>query len=232
MKIAIMQPYFFPYIGYFSLVSAVDKFVFYDDVDFIKNGWINRNRLFLSGDVRYITIPLMGAGSNIKINEVRMQPKSFWKRKFLASIEQSYSKAPNFKLTFDLIVDVLDSEDEKISPLAKNSIKKISESLSLGAEFIETSCFYDNNNLSGRDRVLDICRLEGASEYVNLPGGAGLYQKDQFSKHNLELEFIENKFKPYSQMKSEFTPGLSIIDVLMFNGFDEAREIIVGGSND
>ena len=73
MKLAIMQPYLFPYLGYFQLIAAVDKFVFYDDVNFIKNGWINRNRLLISGKVNYITIPLSGASSFLKINQVLVQ---------------------------------------------------------------------------------------------------------------------------------------------------------------
>lgn len=97
MKLAIMQPYFFPYVGYFKLIGSVDKFVFYDDVDFIKNGWINRNRIFVSGKVGYMTIPLLGASSNQKICDVQTQKKSLWVRKLTEAVKQNYSKAQTSK---------------------------------------------------------------------------------------------------------------------------------------
>lgn len=226
MKLAIMQPYFFPYAGYYNLVASSDKFIFYDDVNFIKNGWINRNRLFLSGDIRYITIPLAGASSNLKINEIKIQPKDKWQRKFLEAIKQGYCKAPNYKQTFDLIFEVIDSENEYISNIAKNSIIKTADRLSLDTNFITSSAIYKNQDLNGKDRVIDICLKESATKYINLPGGKTLYNVDDFSEKNITLEFVEPVLHEYTQFTKTFTPGLSILDMLMFNSFEDAKLLI------
>jgi hypothetical protein len=228
MKLAIMQPYFFPYVGYFNLVAAVDKFVFYDDVNFIKNGWINRNRLFISGDVRYITVPLSGASSNIKIKDVKMQDKIIWQKKLLTSIEQSYAKAPNFSATFELVNEIIDSDEISVAKLAKNSVIKIAEKLCLNTNFVWESGSYQNEHLSSSERVIDICKLEDAKEYINLPGGRELYQSEQFEQHGILLKFIDPKLTSYNQFKREFMSGLSIIDILMFNNFSDARKIVIG----
>lgn len=227
MKLAIMQPYLFPYAGYFSLLCSVDRFVFYDDVDFIKSGWINRNRLYLSGDVRYFTIPLSGASSNLKINEVKCQPKRVWERKLLASIEQSYSKAPNFKSTYDLIRDVISIDSDYIADFAKNSIEKISERFEIDTCFVASSSIYENIELSGVGRVLDICLKERAQKYINAPGGRSLYAKEIFQNKGIELLFSTSGLKPYRQFDREFIPGLSIIDMMMFNDFDRCKELIL-----
>lgn len=232
MKLAIMQPYLFPYVGYFGLVGSVDKFVFYDDVNFIKNGWINRNRLFLSGDVRYFTIPLAGASSNLKINEVKIQAKNIWQRKLIETIRQAYSKAPYLKQTLDLIGDILNIESENISDFAKRSVVKTTERLSLGTTFVESSSFYNNQSLSGAARVVDICLRENACEYLNLPGGKELYSDDYFANKNIRIEFVEPNLRQYPQFDREFVPGLSVIDVLMFNSFDVSKEIIIGAGHE
>lgn len=231
MKLAVMQPYFFPYAGYFKLIAEVDKFVFLDDVNYIKSGWINRNRLFLAGDVRYITVPLVGASTNLKINQISIQSRELWLYKLLDSVRQSYSKAPNFTSAFDLLRAVLLSggENNKVSDIARRSILEVSERLNFNVSFIKTSAIYENATLKGSDRVIDICLREKASKYYNLSGGRDLYKEDDFAKYNLQLEFVESNLSSYHQSSREFIPGLSILDVLMFNSFDDARRIIIDG---
>lgn len=226
MKLAIMQPYFFPYAGYFNLISKVDKFVFYDDVNFIKGGWINRNRLFLSGDVRYFTVPLSGASPNQKIMDVKIQPKSTWERKLLEGIKQSYSKAPNFNMTYDLIRDVINNEDDRVSQFAKRSIKKTSERLGLQVAFVDSSSDYSNSYLSGVERVLDICVKNGAEIYVNLSGGKDLYCENVFLEQDIKLVFSSPALVPYKQFGRSFQAGLSILDMMMFNDFETCRELV------
>jgi hypothetical protein len=228
MKLAIMQPYFFPYIGYFQLVAAVDRFVFYDDVNFIKNGWINRNRLYLGGAVRYITVPLSGASPFLKINQVDIQEGEGWRRKLLESVRHSYSKAPYFAEVNALLSDVLLSQSQKISDMAKQSVIDVSNYLGLQTEFIHSSTGYQNQSLSGAARVLDICAHEQAREYHNPPGGRELYSEEEFAKQGLKLSFIEPKLPSYKQFSDEFQPGLSILDVLMFNSPETARSMVQG----
>ena len=230
MKLAIMQPYFFPYAGYYKLVSEVEKFVVLDDVNYINRGWINRNRLFLAGEVRYVTVPLVGASQNLRINDISVQPKEVWHSKLLDSIRQSYSKAPNFINTFELIRHVLAAggPEDKISDVSRRSVVEASKCLGLDTHFIETSSIYENARLKGPDRIVDICLRASATEYFNLPGGEGLYEKDFFYESGLELKFISPNLVPYSQFDREFIPGLSIIDVLMFNSFEDSRSIVLG----
>lgn len=232
MKLAIMQPYFFPYVGYFNLIGSVDKFVFYTDVNFIKGGWINRNRLFLSGDVKYFTIPLSGSSPNLKIEDICTQPKMLWEKKMLESIKQSYSKAPNFKSTFDLIKDVIDTDSTHVSTFAINSVIKCSDRLGFSTKFVASSSVYNNEHLIGVERVLDICRQEQADEYINLPGGRELYNSDLFVGKGVGLDFISSNFANYSQFDRPFVAGLSIIDMMMFNSFDECRALICQVSDD
>lgn len=228
MKLAIMQPYLFPYAGYFSLIGQVDKFVFYDDVNFIKGGWINRNRLLISGDVRYFTVPLSGASPHLKINEVKVQARALWERKLLAGIEQSYSKAPNFEKAFDCVREVLGvGEFDSIAQLAKRSVRISAERIGLPVEFVESSTIYENQYLSASNRVMDICLKEGADVYVNQPGGRSLYDDLEFSSKGISLKFNDSPLRVYKQFSDQFIPGLSVLDMMMFNTFEECRSLIL-----
>ncbi|MDM1348441.1 WbqC family protein [Myroides marinus] len=222
MKIAIMQPYFMPYIGYFQLVRAVDKFVFYDDVNYIKQGWINRNNVLIQGNASLFTIPLEKASSFSKINEVMLHSTLYsnWRTKFLRSIEQSYKKAPFFAEVYSLVNIILNKETASIGVLAKESVIEVSKYLELSTEFVYSSTCYNNDNLSGKERVLAICKEEMASVYINPIGGQELYDKAKFLEKGFELFFIKSNKIEYKQFKEEFVPWLSIIDILMFNSKD------------
>ena len=221
MKLALMQPYLFPYIGYFQLVSKVDRFVFYDDVNYIKNGWINRNRLGLNGEPRYFTVPLNNASPFQKICDVVIVPPAIWRRKLYESIRHSYSRAPHFAAVSTLVQRVFDMDTCHIGQLAKTSVRKVAEYLDLATEFIDSSEPYDNSDLSGTKRVLDICIREQATAYYNVPGGRALYESASFAEHGVQLRFVEPLPFEYAQGGPGFLPSLSIIDVLMYN--DPAR---------
>jgi WbqC-like protein family len=217
MKLGIMQPYVFPYIGYFQLVHAVDRFVIYDDVNFIKQGWINRNRILIAGQPRYFTVPLANASSYTSIREIQVC-RHDWRSKLLKSVEHAYKRSPFFSETFPLIESVLLEEESFISKLAFNSILKIAAHLDISTEFVTTSTHYNNAHLKAQERVLDICRMESASHYINPIGGIGLYSKQAFLERGIDLQFIKPKQLKYPQFKNDFVPWLSIIDILMFNG--------------
>ncbi|MCA1854617.1 WbqC family protein [Massilia oculi] len=229
MKLAIMQPYFFPYLGYFQLIASVDKFVFYDDVNFIKNGWINRNRLYLAGATRYITVPLAGASPFLKINEIQVQQGEGWRRKIAESVRHSYSRAPYFAEVGELLHRVLFSSETKIGDTAKASITEVCAYLDLAPEFVASSTVYGNAQLTGAERVLDICAQEGARHYYNPPGGRELYNDEEFNARDIGLHFIHPELKPYPQFAEQFEPGLSIIDVLMFNDRETVKAMIQTG---
>ncbi|MEA5457477.1 WbqC family protein [Arcicella sp. LKC2W] len=228
MKLAIMQPYIFPYIGYFQLINAVDKFVIYDDVNFINRGWINRNRILVNGKDSLFTIPLKDASQNKLINEIDINWDAAWKNKFLKTIEQSYKKAPFYKEGLEIIEKTLNIEDLNTSNVIFNNLKVICEYLDITTELIPSSAIYQNTDLKAQERILDICLQEKANHYINPIGGLELYDKSYFESKDLKLNFIKAKPIFYPQFKNEFVPWLSMIDVLMFN----SKETIQGFLNE
>lgn len=217
MRLAIMQPYIFPYIGYFQLVNSVDHFVFYDDVTFIKQGWINRNNILLNGRAHLFTIPLQNASSYQLIQDTKISTVSNWSSKFLKTIEQAYKKAPQYLDVFPLIEKTLNREYESIGDLAKMSIRNVSDYLGIKTVFTDTSKIYQNNELSAQNRVLDICQKLKTDNYINPIGGQELYSKEVFKENAIDLFFIKSKPIAYQQYDNEFVPYLSIIDLMMFN---------------
>lgn len=216
MKLAIMQPYFFPYLGYFQLIYAADKFVFYDDVNFIKNGWINRNRFQLGGKARYFTVPLSAASPFSEIKDTHFDNRDLrWKRKVLGSFRVAYKNAPYASVGLEMIERALSSETESIGTLARQSVMSIVQYLDLKCEMVRSSHIYANDHLKGQTRVLDICRRECANIYINSIGGRELYAEDVFRGAGIELLFLSGKLPAYYQGPWPFVPGLSILDVIM-----------------
>jgi hypothetical protein len=228
MRIGVMQPYLFPYIGYFQLISAVDKFIIYDDVYYIKQGWINRNRILVNNKPVYFSVPLKNASSYALIKETKVCTEMFngWKDKFLRTLEQSYKKTPFYNETTALVEKVLQSHVESIAALAFKSICYVAEYLEIKTTIIETSAVFENSHLKSQERIIDICMQEKASQYINAAGGIDLYQKEDFEKNNIALNFIQPKLAPYKQFNNAFISGLSIIDVLMFNPKEKVRQFL------
>jgi len=224
MRIAVMQPYFFPYIGYFQLVNLVDKFVFYDDVNFIKNGWINRNRIIINQKASYFTIQLKNASSFKKINEIEFTDK---RHKLLKTLEMAYKKAPYYNSVMPMVEDVLKYETNKISNLAIYSVIKTSNYLGFNTDFdISSKSYAETQGLNKAERLIEICNQNKINNYVNAIGGKELYAKDTFKKSNVNLLFIKSKINEYKQFNNEFIPGLSIIDILMFNSIEETNKML------
>jgi WbqC-like protein family len=225
-KLAIMQPYLFPYIGYFQLINAVDKFVAYDDVTFIKQGWINRNNILVNGHPFLFTVPVKNISSYSLILETEAVNKIDWKTKLLKTIEYSYKKAPYYQGVFQIIDSTFASDNQYISKIAMNSIKAVVGYLELNTELQDSSTCYTNNKLNSQERVLDICQQELASQYINPIGGRELYSKHIFKARGIDLNFIKSNPIRYKQIKDEFIPNLSIIDVLMFNSPQEVKAML------
>ncbi len=217
MTLAIMQPYLLPYIGYLQLMKVVDTFVFYDDVAFINKGWINRNRMLVNGRDFMFTVPLKEASQNKLINEVYIDSSTQWRSKFLKTIEQSYKKAPQFEPAMNLIEKIIANDTEKINDFIADSFEILNQYLGIETTIIRTSSIYQNASLKAQERILDICKQENASNYVNPIGGLELYDKTVFEQHDIQLNFIKSKPVHYPQFKNEFVPWLSVLDVLMFN---------------
>lgn len=219
MRLAIMQPYIFPYIGYFQLINAVDKFVFYDDVNFIKQGWVNRNRILMNGKDHLFSVPLIKQSSFTKITDTLINREQYqiWKKKFCKTLIQAYKRAPFFDKAYPFVESVIENDSESIAILAKNSVWKTCEYLDLDSQWGNSSSIYKNEHLRAQDRVLDICRKEKATVYINPTGGMELYSKDGFEQNQLQLNFIKSNETEYQQYDHAFVPWLSVIDVIMFN---------------
>jgi hypothetical protein len=208
MRLAIMQPYFFPYIGYFQLINAVDKFVFYDDVNFIKNGWINRNRILLNAQPHYITLQLKQASSFKTINVTEFSNN---KNKLEKTIYQAYKKTPYFDSVWPIIDRCLNHKTHLVSDVAIRSIIETSNYLDLNTEFeIGSQAYGGTKGLERDERIREICKLNNASEYINPIGGVELYNKDIFLKDEIKLSFIKTGDISYNQNCSVFVPGLYI----------------------
>lgn len=213
-----MQPYFFPYIGYWQLIYAADRFVIYDDVNYIKSGWINRNRILINGTASYITIPLNQASANKNICEIDLQSSINWQEKLIKTIEMTYRKAPFFMEVFPVIEKIIRYESDNLADFLAHQLQTLALFMGIKTEFVVTSRSYENDDLSSQERILDICRREGATTYVNAQGGQALYNTETFRDAGVDLRFIVMRSVPYKQRSIGFTPYLSIVDALMENG--------------
>ena len=223
MKLAIMQPYLFPYIGYWQLIQAVDTFVVFDDVNYINRGWINRNNILIGGKSRLFTIALGGASQNRLINDIAILDTF---SDFVKTLRQNYSKAPFFGDVMGLVERAIAFDKANLAAFIANSISIICDYIGIGTRLLMSSDIEKDNSLKGQAKVIEICRLLGATEYINSIGGTELYDASVFAENGIELKFLKTEFATYRQFKNEFVPGLSIIDVMMFNAKEEVKEML------
>ena len=226
MKIAIMQPYFLPYLGYWQMLNAVDRFILYDDVNYIKNGWINRNNLLDNGKAHFFTLTLDGASSFKLINETHINGSAEARNKVTSYIKNAYRKAPFFKAVFPMIEDIVNYPDTNIALLLENHFRMLTDYLEIDAEIVVSSHIDKDCSLKAQDKVLDICKRQGAKFYINAIGGTELYSKEDFASHGIELQFIKMLPIEYLQFKHDFVPNLSILDVMMFNSVEKIKEYL------
>ena len=218
MTLGIMQPYFMPYIGYWQLMAAVDTYVIYDDVNYIKKGWINRNNILVNNDKQMFTISLNGASQNKLINEITIADDF---TKFRKTIRMAYHKAPYYNDVMALLDMILSYQSCNLADFIANSIKLVCEYLDIQTKIIMSSDIEKDNSLKGQNKILEICKLLNADTYYNAIGGQELYDKSAFEKENITLYFLQSSTSRYLQFGEEFISGLSIIDVLMFNSKEE-----------
>jgi hypothetical protein len=219
MKLAIMQPYLFPYIGYFQLISAVDHFVVYDDAQWMKGGWINRNRFLVGGAPRYFTLPVARTSHTQRINErLFADDVDVHKKKILRQLKFSYSRAPYFKQVLALVTDCFRGQQREVSCLLVNCLDRCCDYMGIDTPTTLSSAVEAPTDLTGEKKVIHISRALGASHYINPVGGSALYDGARFKSAGLKLSFLRSLELHYPQLGGEvFQPSLSIIDVLMFN---------------
>ena len=223
MIVAIMQPYFIPYIGYWQLINMVNTFVIYDDVNFTKGVFVNRNNILHNNTSQLVTLQLIGASQNKKINEISVGNNS---KKILKTIKHNYSKAPYFKETYLLMENMFANNEDNLSKFLGNSLQIISTYLEINTRFLYSSKINNNKSLKAQDKLIEISQLLSATDYINTIGGVELYEKDDFKKAGINLSFIKTTNVEYKQYKNQFVQNLSIIDVMMFNSKEEIREML------
>lgn len=221
-----MQPYFIPYIGYWQLMNAVDKYVIYDDVNYIKGGWINRNRILVNNQPKYFNIPMLGASPNKYINEVLVNTDEKLKNKNLRIIEGAYKKAPYFDIVYPLLQDILFCNENNLAKYIACSIEIICNYLGITTELIFSSELKKNCDLKAEAKVIHICEILKGTEYYNAIGGKELYSFSHFKEKGIQLKFLQTQDIQYEQFGADFQKNLSIIDVMMFNSKEKINEFL------
>lgn len=217
-----MQPYFFPYIGYYQLIGAVDVFVIYDNIKYTKKGWINRNRMLQNGKDVMFSLPLKSDSDSLNVCE-RELAADFKRDKLLNQFKGAYHRAPYFSQTYPLIEEVVRYGNSNLFRFLHHSITRTCEHLGIPTEIRISSGIAIDHSLKNQDKVLALCTALGADAYLNPIGGTELYSKESFCERGIDLKFIQSEPFEYPQFGDAFLPWLSIIDVMMFNSLDAIR---------
>jgi len=219
MKLAIMQPYFLPYIGHVQLMNVVDTYVLYDDVNYFQHpGWINRNRIMMDGNEKLFTLPLSGASCNKLINEISILDLPKNKSNILKTMQYAYRKAPYAKEVFPILENIILCAENNLAKYIEHSIRVLSTYLDIKTTYLISSNFDNDKSLRGQDKVIEICKLAKADTYINAYGAMekGLYDRKKFEDNGLKLHFI----------KTRSTSKLSIVDTLMNHGRNGTKELL------
>jgi hypothetical protein len=221
-----MQPYFFPYIGYWQLMRDVDRFIVYDDVNFITRGWINRNRVLDFGKPSYLTVPLCHSSPNKRICDITMNASTAWRDKLVRKVELTYRRSPSFTECFPLIERLIRHDTDSLAEYLANQLEVLSAYLGIQTTLVPSSRCYGNDDLSGQARVIDICKREGASEITNPHGGRAMYDRLAFAENGVNIRFLVPSKISYKQFGTTHVPQLSVIDALMFNSRAQMSEML------
>ena len=227
MKIGMMQPYFFPYLGYWQLMNAVDEYIIYDDVNYIKGGWINRNRIKQNGEAAWFGISIKKASQNKCINELDIALTGNERDVLIKKFSIAYAKAPYVKSVLELLDDTLSYNHTNLAGFLAHSNRSVARYLGIETRIYSATELRLDHTHHAQQRIIDICKNRGCQEYINAIGGKELYDKNSFMENGLSLSFL--KMDPdivYSQGKGDFIPSLSILDVLSYNDFDSTRELL------
>lgn len=223
MKIGIMQPYFLPYLGYWQLMNLVDEYVILDDVNYIKRGWVNRNRILLNGKDHMITLPMDKANPFMKINENTLCDIP---DKIIKTIDLAYHKAPLYRQGISICEKILSFKERNLAKFLINSIRVVAEALNIETNLLVASELNHSPELKAQEMIIDICRIRNATEYYNAIGGMELYSQAAFAAKGMRLFFLKSKLPEYNQFGNGFVPGLSILDLLMFNPIDKIKDML------
>jgi len=223
-----MQPYFFPYIAYFSLIQSVEKFVIFDDVNFIQRGWVNRNNFLVNGDRCLLTLPVKKASRDAKILDVSLFEIERFKNRFFKTLILNYKKAPFYDEVCPVLEDIFSFEGDSLSSFLERSLNAMAGYLGINTEFTRSSDLDISESLKGEDRIISICNRLGAEMYINPISGFELYSSGSFQSEGIRLGFLRHLGTDYSQYSLDHVSGLSIVDVVMFNSTEDALRLVKG----
>ena len=225
MKVAIMQPYFFPYIGYFQLIASVDLFIMYDNIKYTKKGWINRNRFLRNGADCVFTVPLRKDSDSLDVRD-RAVAADFDRGKLVTKLREAYRRAPHFQESFHIVEKAVMAPRDNLFEYVRGSVLDVCRYLGIGTRIVPSSSLVIDPALRAQDKVLALCKAAGASMYVNAIGGQELYTREDFRARCVELKFLKTQPIEYLQFGDPYVPWLSIIDVMMFNPVARIREFL------
>jgi WbqC-like protein len=229
MKLAVMQPYFFPYAGYWQLIIAADSLVLLDDTQYTRRGWINRNRILKpAGGWQYVTVPLERHSQKEPIRNIRAHETHDWKNTILRQLDHYKRKAPHFDATIAIVRSILRSAlDRRISQINFTVVQTMCAALGIKRNvMVSSKCNFDYSGVAeAGDWALRISEQLQAAEYINPISGAALYNADAFAASNVRLSFLRPEEIVYPQ-DGPFEPWLSIIDLLMFNGIEGTKALL------
>ena len=250
MKLAIMQPYFLPYIGYFQAIYAVDKYILYSNVNFSKHSWINRNRVLMkNGNTIIVSAPLISQSSNTLIKSIKIFNDVDWNKRLLKTIYFNYKGAIYFEETYSFLENIFENSFEYLYQLNGYLIESICNFIGIDTtieysnlnkydDLEEMLLEIDKDNYSQFQyllktkpekkvaRILELCKSENATTYINAIGGQDLYSKEEFLKYGIDLNFIKTEEFDYPQFNHNFQPNLSIVDVLMHNWSEGTKKLL------
>ena len=205
-------------------MKAVDKYVVYDDVNYIKGGWANRNHILINGEKEMFTVTLQKASQNKLFNEIVIGDDF---KKLMKTLQMNYSRAINFDQTMVLMERIISFPNKQLAVFIANSFREILSYLSVETEILMSSEIPKDNSLRGKDKIIQICEILGADTYYNAVGGKNLYDQEEFREHGITLNFVDSLPQVYSQLHTrEFVSGLSMVDVLMNNTKDEVNRLL------
>jgi len=230
MKAAIMQPYYFPYAGYISLLKHVDVFVLFDVVQFIHHGWIERNRILKPKEGwQYIQVPLVKHSRDTKILDIKIRNTEKWQERTLAQLVHYKKRAPYYVQVIDLLTELYSKEYEDITSLNKAALEAVCRYLGIGTPIIilsKSDIEYLDAEAPGL-WALNVCKdLKGIDEYWNLSGGMDYFDREKYKSNGVKLRFHQISLASYSQRRADFEPGLSIIDMMMFLSKEEIHRYL------
>lgn len=229
MKLAIMQPYLFPYIGYFSLIENTDYFVFFDTPQYMRKGWINRNRILnAKGEAVYFTVPVEKAPRETPINRMKISNNFAWQEKIYGQLSVYKKRAPFFKNVTDLVRTVIEQEYQDVAKLAAASVIETCKYLGMDMKYdIFSGMQIPEFTVKEPDEwALGITKAMGYDTYINPPGGKSFFQREKYARNGIQLWFLQQELVEYRQLGNPFVPGLSIIDIMMFCKPDEIKKMM------